>query len=324
MPTVNLTDAFVRGAKSEPEHALREYRDTSVRGLELRVTTGGAKSWRLHYTRRSDGKRRVVGLGTYPNMTLKKARAKARTLQGQIEDEEARADPADGKQERRRAATFAEIAADWLKRHGEPNKSPRTLRDDRSMLDRHILPEIGAMRAAEIAKRDIIRMLDEVAAKPEREEGTREARSRMTHRPNRVFELVRAIFRWAVGRDLLQVDPTWGLSAPIKKEKPRERDLSPAEIRQLWQALDRAPVQRRSTKGLPRGERVVGDADIPMTRAIALTLKLALATGQRIGEVAGIAKSELDSQRRRRRCGLCPASAPRTGRPIASRSRRWR
>lgn len=293
MPTVNLTDAFVKGAKSGPENALREYRDTSVRGLELRVSAGGAKSWRLHYTRRSDGKRRVVGLGTYPNMTLKKARAKARTLQGQIEDEEARADPAYGKQERRRAATFAEIAADWIKRHGEPNKSPRTLRDDRSMLDRHILPQIGAMRAAEIAKRDIIRMLDEVAAKPDARKG-RGSTSRMTHRPNRVFELVRAIFRWAIGRDLLQVDPTWGLSAPIKKEKVRERDLSPAEIRQLWQALDRAPDQRRSTKGLPRGERVVGDADIPMTRAIALTLKLALATGQRIGEVAGIAISELD------------------------------
>jgi hypothetical protein len=37
----------------------------------------------------------------------------------------------------------------------------------------------------------------------------------MTHRPNRVFELVRAIFRWAIGRDLLKVDPTWGVPPPI-------------------------------------------------------------------------------------------------------------
>ena len=98
----------------------------------------------------------------------------------------------------------------------------------------------------------------------------------MTHRPNRVFELVRAIFRWAIGRDLLAVDPTLGLTPPIRKEKPRERDLSPDEIRRLWVALDKAPVGRT-----PRSE-----GDFPMTRATALAIKLALVTGQRIGEVA--------------------------------------
>jgi integrase len=116
----------------------------------------------------------------------------------------------------------------------------------------------------------------------------------MTHRPNRVFELVRSIFRWAVGRDLLQVDPTWGMPPPINTETPRDRELSPAEIRQLWLALDRAPVAKRATKGIARGERATVTGDLPLTRATALTLKLALATGQRIGEVSGIAISELD------------------------------
>lgn len=116
----------------------------------------------------------------------------------------------------------------------------------------------------------------------------------MTHRPNRVFELVRAIFRWATGRDLLKVDPTWGVPPPIKKEKPRERELSPDEIQRLWRALERAPVNRRTTKGLARGERVAEVDELQMTRATALTLLLALSTGQRIGEVTGIAMSELD------------------------------
>jgi integrase len=106
----------------------------------------------------------------------------------------------------------------------------------------------------------------------------------MTHRPNRVFELVRAIFRWAVGRDLVTVDPTVGLSPPIRKEKSRDRDLSPDEIRRLWAALDKAPVRRT-----PRNS----ERDFPMTRPTALAIKLALVTGQRIGEVAHIAVSEL-------------------------------
>jgi integrase len=198
------------------------------------------------------------------------------------------ADPAGSKQIRKDADKFSEVAEDWMERHGKPNKGSRTLRDDRSMLDRHILPEIGAMRAVEITKRDVIRLLDTVAAKTDaRSSNDKKAGTarRLTHRPNRVFELVRSIFRWAVGRDILKIDPTFGLSPPIKKEKARERDLSPAEIRLLWYALDKAPVSRPMKRE---------DGDFPMTRATALALKLALATAQRIGEVTGITVTELD------------------------------
>ena len=74
MPTVNLTHTFIEGCKSEAGRKLTEYRDSDTRGLDLRVSAKGKKTWRLHYTRRSDGKRRAVGLGTYPNTTLKDAR----------------------------------------------------------------------------------------------------------------------------------------------------------------------------------------------------------------------------------------------------------
>lgn len=134
-------------------------------GLELRVSAKGKKTWRLHYTRRSDGKRRAIGLGSFPVLSLKEARAKARGLQGGIENAEARADPAAKAQAIRKAETFAQIAAAWIERHGIPNKGERTLRDDRSMLNRHILPAIGPLRAVEITKRDVIWLLDAVAAK---------------------------------------------------------------------------------------------------------------------------------------------------------------
>jgi integrase len=294
MPAINLTDAFIKGSKCPHGMKLIEYRDTDVRGVELRVSAKGTKSWRLHYTRRSDGKRRVIGLASYPALSLKNARAKARSLQGQIENAEARADPAAKAQAIRNAETFTELAAEWVERHGMPNKGERTLRDDRSMLDRHILPAIGTMKAVEITKRDVIRLLDTVAAKLDARTADGDGARKMTHRPNRVFELVRSIFRWAVGRDLLQVDPTIGLSPPIKKEVERERNLSIAEIAQLWSALDRAPLSRRVARGLPRGSRAAGAEDIPMTRTIALALKLALVTGQRINEVTGIETKEFD------------------------------
>jgi integrase len=279
----NLTDAHVRALRCKPGQKVTEIRDAEVRGLELRVSAGGRKTWRLHYRRRSDGKRRAVALGSYPALSLKAARSKARGFQALIENEEVKADPATDRQIRRKSQTFSEIADEWLDLHARPNKSSRAVRDDISMLGRHIRPRIGAMRVTEITKRDVIRLLDEVAAQPDARKG-RKANRKTTHRPNRVFELVRAIFRWAVGRDLLTVDPTFGIAPPIRKEKPRDRDLSSDEIRRLWAALDRAPTSRA-----PRRSEV----DLPMRRATALAIKLALVTGQRIGEVAHTELSEL-------------------------------
>jgi integrase len=278
-----LTARFVETVVTAQER--EDIRDIALAGLQLRVTRQGAKTWAVRYTRASDGRRRRLTLGTYPNMSLEEARTRAREELAAV----ARgADPAGSKQIRKDADTFSEVAEDWMERHGKPNKGSRTLRDDRSMLDRHILPEIGAVRAVEITKRDVIRLLDTVAAKTDaRSSNDKKAGTarRLTHRPNRVFELVRSIFRWAVGRDILKIDPTFGLSPPIKKEKARERDLSPAEIRLLWYALDKAPISRPMKRE---------DGDFPMTRATALALKLALATAQRIGEVTGIAATELD------------------------------
>ncbi len=163
------------------------------------------------------------------------------------------------------------------------------------MLKLHINPEIGSMKAIEVKKRDIIKLLDAVQAKGDARAKDADAARRMTHRPNRVFEVVRTIFRWAISRDVLQIDPTAGVSPPIKREKARERELTPDEMRTLWKALEATPVERRKLpKGAPTGERVVGRSELHMTRPTALAIQISLATAQRIGEVAGIAKSELD------------------------------
>jgi integrase len=294
MATVRMTHAFVEGFKCRPGQRIAELRDEEARGLELRVTAGGRKTWRLHYTRRSDGKRRAVALGSFPVLSLKDARARARAHQGAIESTETRADPAARSQALRNAETVADIAAEWIERHGVPNKGERTLRDDRSMLDRHILPVIGGIKAIEITKRDVIRLLDAVATKVDARTADGDTPRKMTHRPNRVFELVRSIFRWAVGRDMLPFDPTVGIKRPIKKEDERTRTLSAAEIAKLWTALDTAPLERRAAKGLTRGECVVGSDDVSMTRPLAFVLKLSLVTGQRISEVSGAALSEFD------------------------------
>jgi integrase len=290
---VTFTEAFLKALKPSRGRKVTECRDHEVSGLEIRVWAGGAKSWRCHYTRRSDGRRRVVGLGSYPAIPLKDARRKARRLQSEVEDLEGRADPAAKRAMRKAAVTFSDLANSWIELHAEPNISRRALRDDLSMLSRHITPEIGSIKACEITKRDVLRLLADVASKPDARVRKCAEPRKMTHRPNRVFELVRAIFRWGVSQDELQVDPTYGLKPPIKKEKPRERALAAGEIRTLWAALDRAPDTRRMTKGGAASDSIAAPSNIPLTKATALELKLSLVTAQRIGEVTGMAVSEL-------------------------------
>lgn len=282
MPQELLTDRRVETAKPRPGQERLELRDTKVRGLELRIgQKTGFKSWALVYTRQSDGRVRRVTIGPYPEFGLAEARRLALGLKLQVETGD---DPATGVQSEKAAPTFQELSDDWVERHGKPNKSPRSLTDNISMLKRHVLPVIGPKKAQDVTKSDVLRLLDLVALKPDARLGKKkksrkgvkdvavlDLKRKLSHRPNRVYELVRSIFRWGVSRDILAVDPTFGMKPPLKKEKPRERALTPNEICAFWHKLPTSPLSPE----------------------VQLALRLALVTAQRIGEVTNIAKSEL-------------------------------
>jgi integrase len=120
-----------------------------------------------------------------------------------------------------------------------------------------VLPVIGSVKLADLHRRDVHRVLDPILGR-----GAPVASAK-------AFGDLRAMLRWAVERGYLDHDPMLGMK--VKKAKPRERFLDEDEIAALWQAWPTA---------LP------ADA--------ALALKLALVTGQRIGEVTGITLDEID------------------------------
>ncbi len=249
-----LTTRFVETVK--PKETRTEYRDGHTRGLILRVTPAGVRSWSVLYTRQSDRKKRRYTIGGYPDFSLETARTEAQSVLARVARGE---DPADQKQERKDALSFAELASIWIERHGKPNKGQRSLYDDELMLAREILPSIGATKADEVSKRDVIRIIDAVA-----DRGAR-------YRSNRILALTRSIFRWGCAEDLIKLDPTQGVR-PRTIERPRDRVLTDNEIRIFWRGLD----------------------DSPMSAAVVTMLRLALVTGQRIGEIAGAAKAEID------------------------------
>ncbi len=249
-----LTARFVETVKATDGRA--EFRDGQVKGLILRVAPGGAKSWSVQFVRKSDGRKRRATIGEYPAYSLDQARTEAHAIVAKVSRGE---DPTAVVKPRAEFFTFDKLADRWLERYARSSKVAAAVYDDTLMLTKDIRPAIGRMRVEEVQKRDIIDIADAMA--------DRGAKIRC----NRAITLVRSIFRWGIAEDLIQHDPTLGIK-PRTAERPRDRVLSDTEVATLWRELDAAP----------------------MTRGLQLAIKLALVTGQRIGMLEGMTKSELD------------------------------
>ena len=280
MAVVNLTKRFcdtVRVASGRIE-----IRDAKVRGLELRVTSNGSKTWVIRYRRASDGTKRSLVLGHYPETSLAEARMSASDARREVDRG---SDPAEVKAVEKKAPTFREVAADWQTDYALTNRSERVRADDQSVLERYIFPFIGEMKVHAVQRRDISRMLSAAKAATDGRRGHTKAnrpQRPLTHRPNKVHEVTRTIFRWAVGEGILVGDPMAGMKRPIKRELPRDRVLAADEIKELWDSLRKASTKTQRSQGLP------------ISRPTALAMLMSLTTGQRIGETSCIAISELE------------------------------
>jgi hypothetical protein len=107
MPARPITDAFVRNVRAPDLTKRVAYIDTLERGLALLlvVSYGGTKTFRALTYR--NGKARTRKLGSYPQMSVKDARAKAPAYwENPLKFEEKAA-----------VGTFKQVAENWIKRY---------------------------------------------------------------------------------------------------------------------------------------------------------------------------------------------------------------
>ena len=69
MPTLALTDTLIRSAKAGKERL--QITDARCQGLELRVTSTGAKSFAFQYRSKRDSKVVRLTLGSYPDLVVR-------------------------------------------------------------------------------------------------------------------------------------------------------------------------------------------------------------------------------------------------------------
>ena len=251
-----LTVKAVEAMKADPAKR-REVPDPALSGLYLVIQPSGAKSWALRY--RYGGKPKKLTLGKWPVMCVAEARAAASDA---IDAVVRGTDPGAAKQRAkadRRDAELSErdkiktLVALYGKRHLSTLKSGATVQRE---LDRHVVAVWGDRDIQDLAKRDVIDLLDAIAD------------SGRIVTANRVRAYLSKFFNWCVDRDVIEVSPAMNVKA-VAKETSRDRVLSDNELRWFWAACE--------AEGQPWG--ALG--------------KALLLTGQRLSEVAGMTDAEL-------------------------------
>ena len=251
-----LTERRIRDAKPEPK--TRILWDGNVKGLGVRITPAGAKSYVLSY--RSANRKRLATLARCAEISLRVARERAGGELSSIRAGET--DPL----ERRREAIEAPTVTDGLRRYFEeyiPQRltigrmSERTVVDYRLQAGRYIEPALGKRKVADVTRRHVELMVDSLP---------RVQRNRVLALTSIVFNIFE-IWEWRAPH----TNPTRGVER--SREESRDRVLAPSELSALSAALTES------------------DAQHP---AAVAAIRFAAVTGLRIGEVLAIRWEDVD------------------------------
>jgi len=136
-----------------------------VSGLMLQITPNGGRTWLLRVT--VGGKRREIGLGGFPDVTLAQVRERAREAKDQIRRgidpvEERKAAQAALVSARRRGLTFAEATDKCLAAKLDAFKNFKHRQQWQNTLQTYAMPELGQMPVDEIAVQDVLRVLEPI------------------------------------------------------------------------------------------------------------------------------------------------------------------
>lgn len=216
-----LSDALVRNAKPRE----RRYKLFDETGLFLIVTPQGGKWWRVRY--RWEGREQTLSLGTYPAVTLKRARMgrdaiRQQILEGTNPAEARKAEDPDALRE-----TFESQARQWHEARAprwSAVHAARVLRD----LERDVFPWIGVAPIATLAAPQLKPVLARI-----RDRGAIES-------AHRVLQIIGQVCRYAIAGGHAERNPATDLKGwlPSPTRTHFAALTDPRAIGELLRALD--------------------------------------------------------------------------------------
>lgn len=274
MATQLLTDAKLRGVKGNGK--TQWLHDNT--GLYVKVSPNGTLTFCTRY--QLDGKRRWLYHGPYPAMSLAAAQKAHIGTLGAASDSRIKQDPnldpavtreadrkrrAEEKRQREQAellspdvASFVEL---YLTRYADKKK--RSAPEDRRILEKDVVPVLGALKMKEVTRPNIVEVIDRIES--------REAFNAAWQ----TFRIMRRLFNFAIERGVIDANPCRGIKT-TSTYTPKNRVLGDADIKSL---LD-----------------FMGKRDCGWSAAVKLLIEFQLATGVRPGEARLMKWSEIDAK----------------------------
>jgi len=256
-----LTDIKARNARAQD----RPYKLFDADGMYLLVQPNGAKYWRLKY--RHAGKEKVLALGVFPEISLKKARDRRANARLAIAD---RLDPAAARKSEKLLAnlragnTFEMVAREWweAKRHGWSATYQAAVM---SRLEMDLFPKLGALPITDIeapALLEVIRGIEQRGA---------------LELAKKAFGAAGQVFRYAIATARAKSDPSRDLrGAPKTRDVQHYARLTEADLPEFLEKLE------------------AYDGNL-LTR---LAIRLLMLTFVRTGELRGARWTEFDLSKR--------------------------
>jgi len=249
-----LTEIRIRAARPKE----RAYKLFDLRGLFMLVTPTGGRLWRFKY--RMNGVEKLLTLGKYPDVSLKRARDKRDDARKLVADN---VDPSVKRQAERHAAadTFGAIATEWLNLH-KATWADETISILEGRVKAYLMPYLGRRPVAAVTAQELLGVLRRVEAR---------GRNETAHR---VRSLAGRILRFAVATGRATHDVAADLKDALAPVASRNfaSVTDPVKVGELLRAID-------------------GYSGQPIT---ALALKLAPLVFVRPGELRGAEWSEFD------------------------------
>ena len=254
--------------------------------LFLNFAPGGSKNWIQRIT--INGKRRDVGLGGFPVVSLAEARNKA------FENRRAVAQGRDPLAEKRKAKlpTFRVAAQKTYDALSPRWRSPKVAANWMQQLERHAMPIIGDLPVDRIGREEILRILSPIwSVTPET--GRRIRRS------------IRSVMKWAMAHGFIENDPSGeGISGALPTMPSVRENFRALDYREIPQAIQ---AVRQSGAG----------------EATKLCFELLVLTASRSNEARGAQWDEIDLAAR---TWTIPGSRMKSGRehrqPLSSEALR--
>lgn len=240
-----------------------------VPGLLLQVTETGGRSWVLR--KMVAGRRRHIGLGGYPAVTLAMAHQRARDAVDQINAgvdpiEKAREDHQSLVAARAKAVTFKDAATTYIAAHEHGWKNAKHVQQWRNTLETYAYPVIGNMHVKDIDLAHMLRILEPIW-------------TTKTETAHRVRGRIESVLDWAKGRKLRTGDNPAAWKGNLDAQL-----ASPDKV---------TKVKHHAAMGIdetPGFMRALHKAEGMGARA----LEFAILTAARSGEVRGATWAEID------------------------------